>query len=231
MNVLELVSYLRKNILYDTGGQGVNWESYNSDDYDSIQLRWGNEELVSNINEAITQVYRRTNPIKDIEELEVFAGVSEYTIPTYIQNILLVKDSFSRQLKERELIDRWWDETLDTQTGDLKIFIPDLKNNTIKFSPVPSKDETLLMVIYRYPKEKLTWDDYDVSPELVEEYQLPMLWYAAFLAYSKDEVNTLDPQRAERMKSYFDREFPFTSVYSNIRKGRTSNRTIKYGGL
>ena len=48
MNTLQLVTFLRENILDDTGGEGVDWTTYDKDSFDSIQLRWGNEELVAN---------------------------------------------------------------------------------------------------------------------------------------------------------------------------------------
>lgn len=231
MTILELVTHLRKNILHDIGGQGVDWTAYSDDTFDSIQLRWQNEELVANINEAITQVYRRTNPIKDVYELEVCADQSEYTLPDYIQNVISVRNAKGHSLKEKEIIEYFWDEDLDTNTGDLEVFIPDLKNRIIKLAPVPKVDETIKLLVYRYPKVQLTWEDLDGEPELLSQYQIPMLWYAAFLSYNKDEANVNDLKRASTFMSYFDREFPFTSVYSNIRKSRTTNRPIKYGGI
>lgn len=231
MTLLDLITYLRNNILHDNGGTGVDWTSYSADDFDSMQLRWTNEEITANINEAITQVYRRTNPIKDLYTIDVVTGTSEYSIPEYIQNILLVKNEIGTKLAEKEIIELWWDEQLDTQTGDLVAYIVDLKNKTIKFLNIPVKDETVTLLVYRYPKTQLSWDSYDDSPELASQYQIPMLWYAAGLCYLKEDANTLDPKRSDRFMAMFDREFPFTSVYSNIRKGRTNNRAIKYGGL
>ena len=231
MTLLELVTHLRNNILHDNGGTGVDWSSFSSDDIDSMQLRWTNEELTANINEAISQVYKRTSPIKDVYTIDIEAGVTDYTLPDYIKNILLVKNSKGHPVVEREIVELWWDETLDTQIGEVTVFIPDLKNRTIKFLNVPKENETITLLVYRYPKTQLSWDTPDISPELLPQYQLPMLWYAAGLCYLKDEVNTLDPKRADRMMAMFDREFPFTSVYSIIRKERTSNRPIRYGGI
>ena len=47
MTLLDLVTYLRRNILHDTGGTGTDWSAWSEDDYDSIQLRWTNEELTA----------------------------------------------------------------------------------------------------------------------------------------------------------------------------------------
>lgn len=231
MTLLELVTYLRNNILDDTGGQGVDWTSYSDSTFDSIQLRWKNEELVANINEAITQVYRRTNPIKDIISLSITALTYTYTLPSYIQSIEHVKRSTGEQLRVRELDELWHLQDLYTRQGIPIYYIPDITQDKIQLYPTPLVDDTLSMVVYRYPKLKLDWSTNDLSPELKEEYQIPMLYYAASLCYLKDEANTLDPQRANTFQGMFDREFPFTSVYSSISKRRKSNRTMRYGGL
>lgn len=231
MTLFELVKYLRKNILYDTGGQGVQWENFVETDYDSVQLRWNNEELVDNINEAVNQVYRRTNPIKDIYLLKVKTGIRDYTLPSYIKKLISCRRADGKVLEEKGLEDYFSIDNFDTKTGDLEKFITDGETNKIRIYPIPVADETISFFVYRYPITKLAWDDYDISPEIKEAYQIPMLFYAAYLCYNKDEVNTYDPTRADKMLSYFDREFPYTSVYSDIRKSRTANRSIKYGGL
>jgi hypothetical protein len=120
---------------------------------------------------------------------------------------------------------------MNTRQGDIQFYVLDDVDNTLRISPMPLVDETLDILIYRYPKTSLSWEFPDSSPELKEEFQVPMLSYAAFLCYMKDEANTLDPKRADTFSAMFDREFPFVSSYGSIRKRRTSNRTVKYGGI
>jgi hypothetical protein len=231
MNLLEMVTYLRDNILDDTGGQGVDWTGYSDDTFDSIQLRWRNEEIVANINEAVNQVYRRTNPIKDVISLPVLVDTYTYSLPSYIQSIEHVKRATGEQLRVRELSELWHLQDLYTRKGIPIYYIPDVQQDKLQIYPAPLIAETLQMVIYRYPKLKMVWSDNDLTPELKEEYHVPMLFYAAHLCYLKDEANTLDPQRSAMFSGMFDKEFPFTSVYSNISKRRKSNRACRYGGL
>jgi len=47
----------------------------------------------------------------------------------------------------------------------------------------------------------------------------------------KDEVNTLDPKRAMTYLALFDAEFPPVSSYGAMRKAKTANRAINYGGI
>jgi hypothetical protein len=228
MTLLQLVTYLRLNILDDHGGVGVEWDSYDESEFGTLQLRWSNETIVANINEAINQVYRRTNPIKDLLEIPVELGVDEYDIPSNVTKIMVIKDSLQKEIREVSLSEIW---NLRDTGGATDRFAPDYVNNILKVFPTPKKDDLFLAAIYRMPNYKMDWNYNDKSPELREEYQIPMLDYAAYLCYMKDEANTLDPRRADTFYSRFEREFPFTSVYSNIRKGRTANRPIRYGGL
>lgn len=231
MKTIELVTYLRENVLHDTGGTGVDWSGLSKDDYDSIQLRWTNEELVNYINEAITQVYRRTNPIKDSYELDIEADEPKYTIPSYIKEVLKVRRTDGVPMEEKSMDDLWKYKGYNTDTGEPRFYFTDIEQGYIRIYPIPNLAYTLDMMVYRYPKVKLSWEDYDKSPELREEYQIPMLFGAAALAYLKDESNVYDPSRSASLQALFDREFPFTSAYSTIRKERTANRSIKYGGV
>lgn len=231
MNLLELVTFLRTDILDDTGGVGVDWTNYSESDFGSVQLRWTNEELVSKINEAINQVYRRTTPIKDLINISLVAGVNEYTLPSYVLQIENVKRENGEKLRIKSVDDLWDLKEYKTKVADPIYYIPDTILNTLRVFPIPISDEIIDLLIYRLPKTKLSWDDPDGIPELKQEYHVPALFYAAHLCYLKDEANTLDPQRATSFLAMFDREFPFTSAYSNIRKGRTTNRAVRYGGL
>lgn len=231
MTLLDLVTYLRTNILDDTGGQGVDWTGHTEESYDSYQLRWTNEELVSNINEAINQVYRRASPVEDIITISVDSGKEVYTLPSHVLKILLVRSSEGHELKEESLGNLWDVRDFNLKVGTTSKFVTNYTTNTIRLYPIPEKDQELTLMVYRLPKVKLTWDDYcDSNIELREEFNLPMLNYAAHLCYLKDEANTLDPNRASVFMQLFDREFPFTSSYSTIRKSRTGNRPVKYGG-
>jgi hypothetical protein len=231
MTLLELITHLRKNILHDTGGTGTDWSSWTESDYDSIQLRWDNEELTGYINAAIDMVYRRTNPIKDFYQLDIEAGTNSYNLPSYILEVLKAKRETGKYIEERSMDDFWNFSEYNTKSGEPSSFFTDVEQGKIRFYPTPLTDETIDLMIYRLPVSKLSWDNPEASPELREEYQIPMLYGAASLCYLKDEANILDPQRANTFSLMFDREFPFTSAYSNIRKGRTANRPVRYGGI
>jgi hypothetical protein len=231
MNTEELVSHLRTNILDDNGGNGADWTAFEDDDAGSIQLRWGNEELIRNINEAITLVYRRTTPAKDMSTIPVVAGTSVYPLPIQSLEVLLVKLSNGKALSETDVESLWNNQAFFTDTAEPRYYISDMAANTISLYPKPDKNDTLVYMYYRLPLIPLSWDSPYINPELRVEFQLPMLFYAAHLCYMKDEVNTLDPKRAATYLALFDAEFPPLSSYAAMRKSKTANRAINYGGI
>ena len=231
MNLLQLVTHLRVNILDDTGGQGVDWTSYSDTTFDSTQLRWGNDELVRNINEAIKQIYRRTHPVKDLITIDVDGTTDQYNLPYSTLKILGVRRQTGRELAEVSMEELWSLKQMDTQVGDPSRYCPNDVGNVIRIFPTPVNPETLSIIIYRLPLVDLSWTSQSSVPELRDEFHIPMLFYAAHLCYMKDEANTLDPNRSKTYLDMFDREFPFLSAYSSIRKRRTANRPVSYGGI
>jgi hypothetical protein len=156
-------------------------------------------------------------------------GVDTYTLPSYLLKIVQIRNSKGNAVVEKDIEDIWYSGDV-FRTGNPTVYTTDYLTSTIKLFPVPAVSDKLSILMYRLPLSKLDiYSDKDV--ELRDEFLLPMLHYAASLCYMKDEANTLDPSRAKFFMELFDREFPFTSSYSTIRKSRTSNREVKYGGL
>lgn len=232
MNTEELVSHLRVNILDDRGGSGsADWSAFDDEDTSSLQLRWGNEELIRNINEAITLVYRRTTPAKDMSTISVIAGTSVYPLPTQALEVLLVKLANGKALGKTDVDSLWNNQAFFTDIAEPRLYISDMAANTITLYPKPVANDTLTYMYYRLPMVPLSWNSPQSQPELRIEFQLPMLFYAAHLCYMKDEANTIDPNRAKYYLSLFDAEFPPVSSYGAMRKSKTANRPINYGGI
>ena len=234
MNLLALVKYLRTSILDDTGGTGVDWTCIQDTDDDVVMLRWSNEELTSFINEALRQVYRRILPVKDSKtfDITVVAGTSEYSLDSRIIQLIRSKlTSNGQNLSMLDIEDIWDLPNWEDQTGTPFCVIPNYDSGNITLYPEPVINDTLKVLVYRFPLAELEWLSNTVSADLRTEFLIPMLNYAAFLAYGKDEENTEDSQQAGKYLGLFNQEFPQTSAYSDNRKRKTTNRAIAYGGL
>jgi len=234
MTLLEAITYLRTNLLDDVGGLGADWSYFDALDSSSLQLRWGNEELVSNINEALSQVYRRILPVKEMNsifDITTITGVGTYPLDPRILQVVGVKSQSTGKTLTRTDIEAVWDDrSLFTEQKTPICYIPNLDSGNISFYAIPAEADTYSLLVYRLPLVPLKWSDRDLDIELREEFIVPMLDYAAALCYEKDEANTLDPNRTAYFMNKFDREFTVTSAYSDTRKRYTSNRAIKYGG-
>lgn len=235
MTLLELVTHLRESILDDVGGTSVDWSEFAEDNVASSQLRWTNEELTRFINEAQNRVCIDALAIKDSStfSISVVAGTAEYTLDSRILQIKgIYLNSNGKELIEAEYEDLYGMQNWRTNTGTPTHYVLDIDTGKIRLYPEPESNDTIYLVVYRLPLEQFDWETNDTqSSELRLEYQIPMLNWAAYLAYQKDEANTFDPQRATYFRQLYSADFTYNSPYQDIRRRRSSNRTIRYGGI
>lgn len=235
MELLDAVKYLRENILDDVGGLGAEWQGFNDNDTSSFQLRWKNEEIVSNINAVIDLVYRRILPVKEINsifDITTVQGTSVYPLDPRILQIVGVRDTATNKVLSRMDVEDVWDsDKFNTVQRTPSYYTPNYDTGSITFHKVPTEAVVYSLLTYRLPLVSQSWDEYDADIELRDEFIIPMLWGVAAMCYEKDEANTADPNRSIYYLQKFNQEFPFTSAYSDVRKRRTSNRTVKYGGI
>lgn len=236
MTLLELVRHLRKYILDDTGGTGVDWETVTEDAAEASQLRWSNEELTSFINEAQKQACRNSLLIKEYNssfDIAVTAGTAEYEIdPRIIRIKHAYLNSTGKELSKADIeelfeIQNWWD-----LTGTPSYYVADHNTGKITLFRKPTANDTVKLVVYRTQLLDFDWTLNSAEPDINERYHLPMLHYAAFMAYMKDEANTLDPKKAQEHLALFTQEFSApNNAYAETQRQRRTKRGITYGGL
>lgn len=233
MTLNELVKHLRQSILDDVGGTGVDWAAIVEGTDDVDQLRWSNEELTRFVNEAERQACRSAFLLKSAStdfDISVILGTSQYTLDP---RIIRIKGAYLSSTG-KELIPLEYEDVMGTPnwrtiTGTPTHYIADMESQTITLYPQPIANDTISLLVYRLPLQDMSWDLSEIdTPDIRVEHQIPMLYYAAFLAYMKDEANTFDPQRAEYNRQLFEKEFSNTSAYGDIRRARTTNRTVRY---
>jgi len=236
MNLTALIKHLRLSILDDTGGTGVVWEDIDEDSIENAQLRWSNEELTNFINEAFKQAHRRALLIKSVEptfNLAIVNGTSTYTLDSRIIRVKGTKlASTGKKLDELEYEDIMDITDWDTKTGTPTHYIIDYGTSRITLYPAPISNDTVSLLTYREEMAPLRWTAPTGEPDIDERFQLQALYYAASMAYNKDEANTFDPQRSQYYDALFTSEFgDRTTAYAEKRRRRTRQRGISYGGL
>lgn len=237
MNLLELVTAAREDILDDEGGYGVDWTTSTSEPL----LRWSNTQIVRYLNEAEKEIARRAKILKEAENpsitrIAVKADKASYNYSDKIIQPLHAKLVTSERVLQiisiKEVLDQGdW----DTRTGLPSCIIYDWNSNKLRFNVIPTEDDTLRLIVYRYPINSLSWDSTTadkITPEIPERHHYYMIYYAAYLAYLKDEANTADLDRAEYFLNKFEEEYgPKESVYSETKKRRRLPVNSRYGGL
>lgn len=236
MTLLELVTYLRVSILDDEGGTSLEWIDITEDDDEHVQFRWTNEELTKYIDLAQKQVARTLLCFKSDDAqfaVSVVADTAEYTLNTDIIKIKgMYLDSTGKEIYKKELEDFVGISQWRTKTGTPDYAIIDENKDKIKLYPIPTEDDTLNLIVYHLPLTELDWETAETqSPEIREEYQIPMLYWAAHLAYQKDAANALDPEASLKMRGLFEQEFGIHTAKSETKQRRSRNRRIAYGGI
>ncbi|MBT8448161.1 MAG: hypothetical protein KJO69_00630 [Gammaproteobacteria bacterium] len=235
MTLLELIKHLRESILDDVGGTNVEWEELIEDNVSSTQLRWTNEELTRFINEAQNRVAADILAIKDSStySLTVVADTAEYALdPTILQVKGMYSDNSGLRLTEQEYEDLEGVKSWRSKTGTPTHYMLDIETSKVRLYPTPEVDDTIYLTVYRLPTPQFDWELSDIqSCEIRTEYQIPMLNWAAYMAYMKDEANTFDPQRANYFRQLYVADFTYNSPYADVRRRRSSNRTVSYGGI
>lgn len=236
MNLLQAVKHLRVYILNDIGGTGNDWASTTEGSNGvASRLLWSNEELTAYIQEAQNEVARRCNLFEDFGtayNISIIAGTSVYDYDSKILQIIgNILQSNGKELERVDMKDIFEVSRWDTETGTPTKYAMNYRSKQIYFYPTPVANDTFKPFVYRLPATALSWTSNTTALEIPEEYAIKMLWWAAFLAYMKSDVDTYDPKQAEKFKALFDAEFEETSAYADTRKRRSSRRSIKYGGI
>lgn len=231
MNLLKLVSILREDILDDQGGTGIDW----TQDEAKYILRWTNEQLTRYLNEAQKEVARRTKMFLDASyKLKLQPGRSIYNRDPKILQVrsaTLASDNNTVDVNT-SILDIQRTVDWETSTGIITDLVSDYKPQSFFVFRQPVKEDTLNLVVWRYPLEDLDWEAREYQElEVLDEYAYSLCFYAAFLAYQKDEANTRDIDKANYYLSMFDQEYgPKESTYSEYRKKRRFPREGLYGG-
>jgi hypothetical protein len=234
MTLLELVKHLRTSILDDLGGYEVQWENLEEDQAGSLQFRWTNEELTSFLNEAQRQACRRILPLKEEFTINIESPYPNYVLldPRILRVETVELSSTGKQLDPTDRDDLRAIENWRAKEGSVYNYCTNYIDGRMYFYRKPIADDSVIVYASVLPSTDLLWTDYDESPEIRPEHHLGLTYYAAYLAYLKDEANAKDPNNAAIWLQKFDEEFPnITSAYAETRRRMKNGRGVRYGGL
>ena len=221
MNLEALLGELRGNMLRDDAEIATGPE-------DSL---WSDETLVRYINDAQQRFARKTLSIRDnstpkVVEVSLSAGVAEYVLDKSVlavvsgrydadttdlaragHSLLWTHTKVDPSWIEPNTLTEWTpgrprafstDETLDVDVeGAIALTV----------YPTPSSTEDGKIVhlrVARLPLKEFTIDELEAESEIVKDYQLGMLNWAAFLALSNSDIDGHSAQ-ADKREAQFDK--------------------------
>jgi hypothetical protein len=105
--------------------------------------------------------------------------------------------------------------------------ISDMADGKLRLVPIPTADDEAEMLVYRYPLRTITATS--VRFEVTDEtHQRGLLHWMKKLAYEKQDVESMDLKRASEYELKWEQFIDASK--GDIRKRRTKQRAVQYGG-
>lgn len=227
----QLITYLRVNILHDTGGSGVDWLT------NDITCRHTNEELTYYAGDALIEVAKRVGHLSTIHPI-LLSGVMEYTFDTTSINTLDVIEVSLYKGPDKQVLHRLEEAEYIVCPGTSGAVYTLSNAGVLQVKGLTStEDYTLLVEVNAYPT-RLNWDtDRASTLDVPEQYITSVQYYMAHLAFQKDDPDVLSLDRAEEFMGRFQRLIGVSDdMYSKHRRqerrdsAQAAKNTVDYWG-
>lgn len=170
------------------------------------------QEFILYLNEAEREACARARLIIDstteeICKVQLTAGVQTYPLDDRIIFINRLRTNNHNQPITRikmEILDNE-DPLWETRTGRVEKYVIGYQSRSLVFYKTPTVDQEIRMTVVREPLEKMK--SLSDSPEILERYHLPLLYWCYFRFYSKLDTEQNNEEYAKKYLGLFDQEF------------------------
>lgn len=193
---------------------------------------WGNEEIVRYLNDAVQEACERAKLIEDRLTPQVCSITLSPNESTYSlhPSVLEIKRAVYRGRPLDETSVEQLDSQLDNWEalkGRPHAFVFEqasgLQPPKIRLVRIPVEAGVLSLTVYRGALKPLSADIDSARPELPERLHEQLLNWMLHRAYSKQDVDTLDPAKSATAYVQFERDFgprPDANVQRKLRDRR-----------
>jgi hypothetical protein len=115
----------------------------------------------------------------------------------------------------------------DTDTGDVKYGLHDVRDGFIRWVRVPDTADTCRLSVYRLPFPRIVEQEDDL--EIEEQHHLHLVKWMKHMAYSKEDAEIYDKGLSEQNKEMFESYCRQSS--GEAARRRYKPRVVHYGGL
>jgi hypothetical protein len=178
---------------------------------------WSDAEAIEYLEDAIIEACERADLIRDdttaqICQITVTAGTAKYPLDVRITQVLRAKldgEAPKRPLTlaTTEGMDRDWPGWDEREDGEPEYLVIDPQGTgwNGRLVPGPSEGGTLLLQVYRLPLDVLA--DNAAMPEILPRLHIRLLDWMCFRAYSKQDAETRDDDKAAAHAAAFTASF------------------------
>ena len=194
---------------------------------------WSDVEVYSYIDDAQKMFCRKTDGLTDatttaVTQLAIASGASY--VPTH-KSILKLR-SVTRQdtgepievVNFEDLATRGW--RYDGTSGPIKALVIGEEEHKARTYPVANANVVLKLLVFRMPLTTIESDD---DLEIFEEHHRHLLHWVKCLAYSKQDSETTDKNKAIEFEGRF-LSYCAQAQLETRRKAH-KHRTVEYGGI
>lgn len=173
---------------------------------------WSDADWIRYANDAQREACRRARLIVDstttaICRIAMVGGTATYALDPrvlFIKRAKLSGRSMPLSRASHKDLDRsvpGW----ETQTGEPQAYVPDMNENEFRPYPTPTAAATASLTVIRLPLVDM--EDTDDSPEIKSHLHASLQFWMLYRAYSKQDTETLDKQKAADSLALFEAEF------------------------
>ena len=204
---------------------------------------WGDDELLRYLNAAVFEFVRRTGGIADVSspatQVPVLTGISDTPLHPAILRIMRARRrSDGRLLRIVNLTDVGASTEDDygqmvglyrvPRPGPVTHMMIGEERNKASWLCLPDEDDIVDLSIYRLPLQAIRGLDQELT-DVEEMHHLHLFDHMKYLAYRKQDIETLNPQESQRGYEGFERYCQ--QVTAEWERYKHKNRVVRYGGL
>lgn len=198
---------------------------------------WKTDELYGYLDEGQQEWARRTRALLTEVDVAVVAGQRVLSLPAWVNDVLEAKLVVGRssvdQLNRNEVAQpkddygHAYTRYDDYSEGVPKFFVLDAVSKQLHLIPIPTADDTLRMRVVSLPKTSFKHGANAPSVDS-RDIRLILNW-AKYLAYDKQDMETLDKAQSDGFRAKFEADVKVRE--QEINRLRRRPGTVRYGGL
>lgn len=196
---------------------------------------WSDDDVFGYIGDAQTMFCRKTDGISDVTtpavtQLAITPGAGRITTHKSVLKIRTatrLDTGRSVEVVNREdMAKRNW--YFDGTQGPIKALVVGEEAHSVRTYPVSNETVNIELMVFRLPMVAITTDG-EQEFEIDEQHHRHLLLWCKHLAYSKQDAETIDKNKAAEFEQKFNAYCE--TAKEEARRARHKPRLVAYGGL